>query len=473
MGVGGRLAPRAALAALLAATAPDAASGQDRRNPDAPAPPPAEIAASPAQAGALLSALHAEGHLAGAAVIRQGERILFAGAVGEADRGRAFTVDTAGDGASVAKTVTAALVWRLIATGRIGLDDPVRQHVAEFPHAEVRVRDLLAHGIALPDYEAFEPLIAAGQPVDNAGLLRLIPRLAPRLPHPPGERYVYCNVCYDTLALLAERVTGQPYARLAVDGLLRPAGARNAFLRPAFFRDWPGPRTVGFRSARPDAEPFDVFDAEAVYGGSNIQLSAADLAAWGQAWASGGVLTGPLRRQALAPARIGGLPSAMSLAGWYCADAGVRCYYTGHHQGFFSFVWWDAPSGLSVGLMTNSALPFPLQVWLMRALVALAEGRAPGPRQVLAPADARFDMARAAGRWRLPGLGTLRLSSRGSESWAQLEGRPATQAYAVGHATLFVPGLGAYLSLTPGDAGRSRLAYATAFEAARGEWLGR
>ncbi|MFN3288126.1 MAG: serine hydrolase domain-containing protein [Sphingomonadaceae bacterium] len=297
--------------------------------------------------------------------------------------------------------------------------------------------------------------------------------MAPRLPHPPGERYAYCNVCYDTLALLAERVTGRPYAQLAVDGLLRPAGARDAFLRPAHFRDWPGPRTVGFRSARPDAQPFDSFDAEAIYGGSNIQLSAADLAAWGQAWASGGVLTGPLRRQALAPARIGGLPSAMSLAGWYCTGEGARCYYTGHHQGFFSFVWWDASRGLSVGLMTNSALPFPLQVWLMRALVALAEGRAPGPRPVLAPADARFDMARAAGRWQVPGVGILHLSSQDGETWAQLEGRPATQAYAVGHATLFVPGLGAYLSLAPDDAGRTRLDYATPFVAARGDRPGR
>mgnify|MGYP005839875667 FL=1 len=471
--MGGRLARRAALAGLLVAGATGAAMGLDRPEPDAPASPPAAIAASPAQAGALLAALHAEGHLGGAAVIRHGDRILFAGAAGQADRGRPFAVDTAGDGASIAKTVTAALVWRLVAAGRIGLADPVQRHVAEFPCPEVRVGDLLAHGIELPDYAAFEPLVAAGQPVDNAGLLRLIPQIAPRLPHPPGERYTYCNVCYDTLALLAERVTSRPYAQLAVDDLLSPAGARDAFLRPAHFRDWPGPRTVGFRSARPDAEPFDSFDAEAFYGGSNIQLSAADLAAWGQAWASGGVLAGPIRRQALAPAIIGDRPSAMSLAGWYCADAGVRCYYTGHHQGFFSFVWWDAPRGLSVGLMTNSALPFPLQVWLMRALVALAEGRAPDPRPSLAPADARFDAGRAAGRWRLPGVGTLRLWLQDGETWTQLEGRPATQAYAVGHATLFVPGLGAYLALAPADAGRTRLAYATPFVAARGEWLGR
>lgn len=136
-------------------------------------------------------------------------------------------------------------------------------------------------------------------------------------------------------------------------------------------------------------------------------------------------------------------------------------------------MWWDAPRGLPVGLMPNSALPFPLQVWLMRALVALAEGGAPDPHPSLAPADARFDAGRAAGRWRLPGVGTLRLWLQDGETWTQLEGRPATQAHAVSHATLFAPGLGGHLTLAPSDAGRMRLAYATPIVASWGDWLGR
>lgn len=44
---------------------------------------------------------------------------------------------TAADGVSLAKTVTAALVWRVIDEGQIALNDPVQAHVAEFPYADV------------------------------------------------------------------------------------------------------------------------------------------------------------------------------------------------------------------------------------------------------------------------------------------------------------------------------------------------
>jgi CubicO group peptidase (beta-lactamase class C family) len=400
------------------------------------------------QTDTLLARLYADGHFSGAVVIGQNGAILHESAIGQADASRPFTVDSVAEGASLAKPVTAAAIWQLVAAGRIGLDDPVVRHVAEFPYPGVTVRHLLSHTAGLPNYDAFQPVMDAGEPVDNLALQGLMRRVASQPVFPPGSAFEYCNICYDTLALLIERVTGRSYADVARIGILAAAGARTAFLRPVRLSDWPGQRTLGYRSARPDAELFDIFDNEAFYGSSNLQFSARDLHAWATAWAAGRVLPVRARRQASAPARIGTAASALSLTNWYCA--GQRCYFTGHHQGFFSLVYWDARRRLTAVYISNSSLPPPLHPWLGRSLVALAEGRPTEPMAPVPPAEAQLDVASVAGHYRINGVGKLIVQAEGDGARIRLPGGVVHSAFPVGHAMLYVPGVDAYLAFGPG-----------------------
>jgi Beta-lactamase len=93
----------------------------------------------------LLERLHQAGNFSGAVIIGHNGEIVYENAFGNADKTHPFTPDTAADGASLAKTVTAALIWRLIDAGTIALDDPVQDHVAEFPYAAVTIEHLLSH----------------------------------------------------------------------------------------------------------------------------------------------------------------------------------------------------------------------------------------------------------------------------------------------------------------------------------------
>lgn len=396
------------------------------------------------EADVLLRDLNAAGDFSGAVMIGRGGAVAFAGAYGRADETRAFALDTAADGASLAKTVTAALVWRLAAAGSLAIDDPVQRHVPEFPYAGVTIRHMLAHTAATPDYDAFQPVGDAGEPMDNRALQDLMRRASATPLRPPGETFAYCNICYDTLALLVERVTGASYAEL-VAALLGDLGARDAFLRPVHFRDWPSPRTVGFRSARAGAERFDVFDAEALYGGSNIYFSVRDLHAWAKAWVDGRVVPASALAEALAPARIGKAPSAISLTSWYCSAERDRCYYTGHHQGFFNFVYWDRTRRLTAAFVSNSTLAPPLHPWLMRSLVALAEGRTAEPAPAARPEALEIDIAAVAGRYRLAGIGEADIRAGEATPVVRIDGGPQYDLYPVGHGTLYAPGLDAYL----------------------------
>lgn len=421
---------------------------------------------------ALLKSMHEAGAFSGAAIIGRDGQVEYAGAFGSADRARAFTLDTAADGASLAKTVTAAAIWRLASDGALSLDDPVQAHVPEFPYGGVSITHLLSHTAGLPDYDPFQPVLKDGRPVGNLELQDVMRRQSRRPLSRPGAAFSYCNVCYDTLALLIERATGASYSDHAVKGLLGEAGARDAFLRPARFSDWRGARTLGFTSSRADAEVFDVFDNEGIYGGSNIYFTARDLHAWAVAWAERRVLPASVQDQALAPARIGAHASAITTTSWFCADDRQRCYYTGHHQGFFNFVYWDAAQRLTVVFVSNSTMPPPQQPWLMRALVALAEGRdPPSLPDTTAAKETEVDVALAAGRYRIAGIGTVSIGVTDGAPQVRVDQGPRYRVYQVGYGVLYTPGLDAYLSFAATEGAERRLIWNSVFRAGEGESL--
>jgi CubicO group peptidase (beta-lactamase class C family) len=428
----------------------------------------ADAATLRSRADALLERLHQAGDFSGAVVIGRGGAAVYEGAFGSADGTRPFTPDTAADGASLAKTVTAALIWRLIDEGKVALNDPVQAHIAEFPYRDVTIEHLLSHTSGAPDYDPFQPLPEADAAVGNAALPDLMRRLSPRPLTQPGEAFSYCNACYDMLALLTERVTGASYHE-QIARLLGGFGAEDAFVRPARFADWPHPRTLGFRSSLPGAEGFDVFDNEAIHGGSNIYFSARDLHAWASAWADGRVHPEALLDDALAPARLGDDASALNLSGWYCAPDRERCYFTGHHQAFFNLVYWDSARRISVVFVSNSAIAPPLQPWLMRSLAALAEGGEAEPQPLVPPEEVEVDAAALAGRYRLPGVGDVGISVEESGPILQMGQGARYQLYQVGYGVLYAPGPDAYLSFRPGDDGAApTLVWTSVFARAEG-----
>lgn len=430
-----------------------------------------ETATLHGRADALLARMHEDGDFSGAVIISRDGEIVYEGAFGAADRTRPFTLDTAADGASLAKTVTAALIWRLIEEGRIALDDPVQAHVAEFPYAGVTIEHLLSHTSGAPDYDPFQPLPEADAATGNVALQAFMRRISPRPLRQPGATFSYCNACYDTLALLTERVTGASYEE-QIERLLGGVGAGDAFVRPARFADWPQPRTLGFRSSLPGADEFDVYDNEAIYGGSNIYFTARDLHAWASAWVDGRVHPEAVLTNALAPARVGDDVSALNLSSWYCAPDRARCYYTGHHQAFFNLVYWDSSRRISVVFVSNNTMAPPLQPWLMRSLVAIAEGREAEPPPNVPPEDMEVDLEALAGRYRLPGIGDVEISIDAAGPAVQVGQGPRYQLYQVGYGVLYTPGADAYLSFVLGENGSPpALIWTSVFAVAEGRRL--
>jgi CubicO group peptidase (beta-lactamase class C family) len=383
-----------------------------------------------------LERLSRSGSFSGAVVIRQGDTVEFAKGYGSADpfSQRSFEPSTRVDSGSLAKPMTAAAILWLARERRVNLDAPVVRYVAEFPHGATTVRQLLAHSAGLPDLDQLEPLAHK----TNADMLREIGGRSLPPAFPPGSAFSYCNSCYNSLALLIERVTGQPYLRFLQATIGLPSSAA---LRPSALTEWAG-RAIGFRRDRNgEAERADSSEGETFYGSANLSIDALALAEWGTRWWTS---LSPIRGTAMASARIGNGRSGLTLGNWYCAPTGRRCHYLGHHQGFHHMLYWDADRRLSIAMVTNNSLAPDLQQPLQRAIVAFANGR---PSAASAALAARLPRTPArVGSYRMA-EGEVIAVEASAGPLLRLTRRGVTYTvYPVGGSIGYAPGLDAYVT---------------------------
>ena len=364
--------------------------------------PTAAAAPLAARINALVEPLEQSERFSGAIVISRGGKVAYARGFGFADREgkKPFLPSTVVDGGSLAKPVTAAAILLLATERRLDLEASVRRYVPEFAHPATTVGQLLSHSAGLPGYDPFQPLLDKG-PVSNGDLVRALASVQPQPAFRPGTRFDYCSFCYDVLALIAERTSGIPYERLVKARLFGPAGAASSFVRPAKVTRMKGRRATGYRRSEKAWALNEPLDNEGFHGGSNIYFTALDLARWMDLWANRRTEVRPIWSVARQPASIAARRSGLTLGSWYCAQPHRRrCYYTGHHQGFHNFGYWDSERKISVAFVSNNTLEAYLQPALARALVQLAEGKSAAPLEP--PHPARLDAASLKGRYLLP-----------------------------------------------------------------------
>jgi CubicO group peptidase (beta-lactamase class C family) len=149
--------------------------------------------------------------------------------------GRAADPDARFRAGSTTKVVTAAVVLKLAAQGRIDLDRPVQRYLPGlFTSAfrSITVRELLNHtsGIQAGDGwgDSFEAQYAHRfDTITPEQVVRSAVAKGPEFA--PGTRQDYLNINYTVLGLLIEKVTGRSYASVAERLVLRPAGMRDTY----------------------------------------------------------------------------------------------------------------------------------------------------------------------------------------------------------------------------------------------------
>lgn len=212
-------------AGLVSSQAPNASSS------DSPAGNRAGFAAI----DSIMEEAVAKGNIpGGVVVVGHNDKVVYRKAFGwrslEPTRER-MTVDTIFDLASLTKCLaTTTAMMQLMQEGKVRLNDPVAAYLPEFAQngkAEITVRELMTHfsGLA-PDLDLKEPWHGRATAYEMA--------MQQRPQFPPGTRFVYSDINFETLGFLVEKVSGMPLNEYASKYIFEPLRMHDTrFLPPA------------------------------------------------------------------------------------------------------------------------------------------------------------------------------------------------------------------------------------------------
>jgi uncharacterized protein YbbC (DUF1343 family)/CubicO group peptidase (beta-lactamase class C family) len=310
-------------------------------------------------------------------------------------------VDTIFDLASLTKVVaTTTAIMQLVEQGRIRLEDAVTQYWPEFGangKEEITVRELMTHYSGLrgdldlkPEWSGYGTamtLIAGESPIA-----------------PPGTRFIYSDINYETLGELVRRVSDQPLDVYCARHIFKPLGMRDTMFRPpAPLRSRIAPTQYVHGTSGPllwgEVHDPTAYDMGGVAGHAGLFSTADDLARFAQMILNGGSLHGV---RILSPASVDKMTTAQTPLGkmvvrglgWdidspFSSNRG-DLFPLGSfgHTGFTgTSIWIDPYSKTYVILLTNAVHPsgegnvVPLRAKVSNA-VAAVYARAPAAPDV-------------------------------------------------------------------------------------------
>ena len=141
-----------------------------------------------------------------------------------------MAVDTMFDMASMTKVIaTTTAVMQLVEQGKIVLSAPVSDYWPEFKQNGkelVTIRELMTHYSGLPPDLPLKP---AWTGYDTA--MQMI--VAAQLDAPPGTRFIYSDVNFETLGEIVRRVSGETLDVYCAEHIFGPLGMRDTGFKPA------------------------------------------------------------------------------------------------------------------------------------------------------------------------------------------------------------------------------------------------
>jgi CubicO group peptidase (beta-lactamase class C family) len=311
---------------------------------------------------AFFNPLAAKGELNGNILVAQNGKTIYQRSFGYAGfedkkRNNAFTEFQV---ASITKTFTAVAVLQLSELGKIGLDTAYSLYFPAFPYKHITIRQLLSHCSGLSDQD-LAPVLAdharkhPGKLITNADLIPILASAQAPLKLQPGEKWWYCNMGFQLLALLVEKRSGQPFDRYLQQHIWNKAGMHHTYLRNALLNTRPGKAFAdnydypsSFAAERVKLEGERGYYNDGLVGASNIISTTGDFLLYDEALKDGRLLKVHTLREAFTPVTLangepnriwlnmGGMGKAVDGMGWFIFEdesMGKIVWHTGGMPG--------------------------------------------------------------------------------------------------------------------------------------------
>jgi CubicO group peptidase (beta-lactamase class C family) len=181
--------------------------------------------------------------------------------------------------ASISKTFTGMAIMKLVEEHKIGLYDSIQHFFPGFPYPGITVKLLLTHRSGLPNYPYFltKDTSFRKRMATNQDMLDYLINNKPAIYGYPDRGFHYCNTNYALLALIVEKVTGQPFPDYMKSEVFGPLQMDNTFVFS--IKDTANYKPSYLANNRPvPLEPMDC-----IYGDKNVYSTPRDLLKWDEA----------------------------------------------------------------------------------------------------------------------------------------------------------------------------------------------
>jgi CubicO group peptidase (beta-lactamase class C family) len=218
----------------------------------------------------------------------------------------AITPETVFDLASVSKQMTAIAILILMEQGALQLDDPIQTYLPEWEDLNadnpVLIAHLLHHTSGIEDYtgDAWDGSDADFATLDLEAHLTWLNDQAPVTE--PGVEFAYNNSGYGLLALIVQRVSGQPFARFMETEVFAPLGMTQTLVYEQLGQTIANQATGYLVDDNGDSEP-STFPSLMV-GDGNVFSSLADLARYDTALRQNTLISGETLALAFVPGEL-------------------------------------------------------------------------------------------------------------------------------------------------------------------------
>jgi CubicO group peptidase (beta-lactamase class C family) len=271
--------------------------------------------------------------------------------------------------ASVTKQFTSMAIMLLVHDNKLRYDEALTEIFPEFPAygKTITVRHLLNHTSGLLDYEDLMAKPYGNTPDDqipqihDAGVLALLEKVS-TTNFPAGTRWQYSNSGYCVLAMVVEKVSGQPFGQFLHDRIFAPLHMTSTLAYEKGKNEVPN-RAYGHT---PDGNGFretDQSSTSATLGDGGVYTSLTDMARWDDALGRQTLLSEKEMQPALtavhptsAPAEENGHPVSYGF-GWFVDPykGHARMWHYGETVGFRTSIQRFPKDRLTVVVLANRA----------------------------------------------------------------------------------------------------------------------
>lgn len=264
------------------------------------------VGSSPAQERAIDDIMHrsikAGEVVPGAQVlVAKNGRVIFTGSYGFADveHKTPFNSESVFDLASCSKQFTAVAVLMLVDQGKIGLHEPIQKYLPEIqPNngKKIEVRDLLHMTAGFHHYFNW---FGNHEKATNEDVAKKASNKQYKFP--VGEKYDYSNTAYALLALLVQRVSGEPFSQFMSSEIFKPLGMNHTLVLDNPPMEIPN-RAQGYAMKQKEFKP--VRDDTRVVGDGQVFTTAQDLVLWDKGLREGKLLRAETLNHAYIPGKL-------------------------------------------------------------------------------------------------------------------------------------------------------------------------